>query len=173
MSDAPNTTSSVLADKLLIHELFGRYALTIDAYDAEGWASCFAPDGAFVIEGGPGGKHTMFEGHDALVAFAKAHARLFPGTRHMQCDHVTEVDGDEAYDRCTKTGHVTRPDRVYTFSSGWYESWLRRIDGEWHITKRIVHNDNFGQQQFINGEVRQLFGELNEWVARNATRTVD
>lgn len=159
-----------LADKIAIHEVFGRYALSIDAYDSEGWASCFAPDGAFVIDGGPGGQNYVFEGHNHLVAFADAHARMFPGTRHMQCDHVTEVNGDDAYDRCTKTGHVTRPDRVYTFSAGWYESWLRRIDGQWRITKRVVHNDNFGPQHFRDAEVGQLFGALNDWVKANATR---
>lgn len=168
----PRASLAEIADKLEIHELFGRYALSIDAYDSAGWASCFAPDGAFVIDGGSGGEQYAFEGREALVAFADAHARLFPGTRHMQCDHVTEIDGDTAYDRCTKTGHVTRPDRVYTFSAGWYETWLRRVDERWRITKRVVHNDNFDPEQFRTGEVGQLFGELNRWVTANASRIV-
>jgi hypothetical protein len=41
----------VCIEKLAIRELCSRYCQTIDAQDSDGWAQCFAPDGAFEFDG--------------------------------------------------------------------------------------------------------------------------
>ena len=157
-------------DKLEIREVFGRYALTVDARDASGWAALFTDDGIFEIEAGEGGPRFQFRGTDQLEAFVHAHGSMVPGTRHMMTGFVTTVDGDEATDHCTLVGHVNRPDKVYIFASGWYETTLRKVDGRWRIARRIAHCDNFEPGQFAQGELAALFGELNTWIGENGTK---
>lgn len=157
-------------DKLEIREVFGRYALTVDAPDPAAWAALFTDDGIFEIEAGAGGPRFQFRGTEQIELFAEVHGRLIPGTRHMMTGFVTDVDGDEATDHCTLVGHVNRPEKVYIFASGWYETRLKKIDGKWRIAHRIAHCDNFEPEQFANGELASLFGELNTWVAENSTQ---
>lgn len=157
-------------DKLEIREVFGLYALTVDAGDSKGWAELFTDDGVFEIEAGAGGLRSQFRGTKAIEAFCTAHSTMIPGTRHMMTGFVTEVDGDEASDRCTLVGHVNRPEKVYIFASGWYETRLKKVDGRWRITHRTAHCDNFEPEQFAKGELATLFGELNAWVAKNGTQ---
>lgn len=157
-------------DKLDIREVFGRYALTVDARDASGWADLFVEDGIFEIEAGEGGPRFQFHGTKDLQRFVEAHGSMVPGTRHTMSGFVTSVDGDEATDHCTLLGHVNRPDKVYIFASGWYETKLRKVGGHWKIVHRIAHCDNFAPEQFAHGELASLFGELNTWIGQNATQ---
>lgn len=153
-------------EKLALQELFARYAHTVDGYDAEGWVDCFTEDGIFEVEGG--GSRLQFRGREALLEFVQAHIQLLPGTRHVMTGHLAEIEGNEASHRCTLTGFLTRPGKVYTFASGWYESKLKKVNGQWKIAHRIAHCDNF--EQFTQGEIANLFGSFNTWMAEHATR---
>ena len=62
---------------------------------------------------------------------------------------------------------LSRPEKVYTFISGWYESRLRKIDGEWKIKRRIVHADNGAA--FVEGELAVHIKPLLSWMAVNGT----
>ena len=150
-------------EKLAIQELFTRYAHTIDGYDAEGWAGCFTEDGIFEVEGG--GSRLQFRGRKALIEFAKAHINLLPGTRHLMTGHLIEIKEEEATHRCTLMGFLTRPGKVYTFVSGWYESKVIKVNGQWKISHRIAHCDN--AEEFTQGEIANVIGEFAVWMAEH------
>ena len=62
---------------------------------------------------------------------------------------------------------LSRPEKVYTFISGWYESTLEKEAGEWKIKHRIVHADNAAS--FIEGELAVHIKPLLGWMAANGT----
>ena len=126
---------NLLTERLAIEDVFVQYAHTADGYDAEGWVGCFTEGGIFEIESD--GNQTQFIGRQALHDFICAHIRLLPGTRHVMTNHLVNIEEDHrARHRCTVTGMLSRPEKVYTFISGWYESTLEKIAGEWKIKHR-------------------------------------
>jgi hypothetical protein len=71
---ALDSAPKLKADDLVeIQQLYAKYSLTIDAGDAEGYASTFTPDGVFGTN----------VGHDALVKFTETfHAGVGSHVRH-------------------------------------------------------------------------------------------
>ena len=155
----------LLTERLAIEDVFAQYAHTADGYDADGWVSCFTEEGIFEIESD--GNRTQFIGRQALHDFICAHIRLLPSTRHVMTNHLVNIDGDRALHRCTVTGMLSRPEKVYTFISGWYESTLEKVAGDWKIKHRIVHVDNGAN--FIDGELAVHMKSFMEWMAENGT----
>ena len=102
-----------------------------------------------------------------MKKFIDAHIRLLPGTRHVQTNHLVSIKGDSAAHRCTLSGMLSRPEKVYIFISGTYESYLQKIEGEWKIKHRIVHIDNGAN--FIDGELAQHIQPFMQWMTENGT----
>ena len=154
-----------LIDRLAIEDLFARYAHNADSFDAEGWVNCFSPDGVFEVK--TDGAGIQFIGRAELYEFIFAHIRLLPGTRHIMANHLVEISGNRAHHRCSLTGMLSRPEKVYTFISGWYESTLEKVDSDWKIKHRIIHGDNTE-----NRTERELVAYLQpfvDWMAKNGT----
>lgn len=156
---------SLLFDRLAIEDVFARYAHAADEYDASEWLNCYSEDGIFEVD--TEGNRIQFLGKPALKKFIDAHIRLLPGTRHVQTNHLFSIKGDSAAHLCTLSGMLTRPEKVYTFISGTYESDLEKIEGEWKIKHRIVHVDNGAN--FIEGELALHIKPFMEWMAKNGT----
>ena len=154
-----------LGDRLAIEDVFARYAHAADRYDAEGWVDCYSEDGIFEVA--TEGARIQFVGRAKLQDFIHAHIRLLPGTRHVQTNHLVDIKGDNAKHSCTLVGMLSRPEKVYTFISGWYESSLERQSGEWKIKQRIVHVDNGAT--FVDGELAEQIGPFMQWMAENGT----
>jgi len=155
----------LLINRLAIDDLFARYAHTADSYDADGWVDCFAQDGTFEVEAA--GSGIQFVGQQRLHEFIDAHILLLPGTRHIMTNHLVDIDGDLAHHRCTLTGMLSRPEKVYTFISGWYESTLEKVGGQWKIKHRIVHGDD--SLNLAEGELAVYLKPLVGWMAENGT----
>ena len=158
-------TDRLLIERLAIEDVFARYAHTADGYDAEGWVGCYTEDGIFEIK--IDDNRIQFVGRLALLDFIHAHIRLLPGTRHVMTNHLVDIEGERATHRCTLAGMLSRPDKVYTFISGWYESTLEKVKGEWKIKHRIVHVDN--STNFIEGELAVHIKPFMEWMVVNGT----
>ena len=156
---------SLLLDRLAIEDVFASYAHSADTYDADEWIKCYSEDGVFEVA--TDGNRIQFLGRPALQKFIDAHIRLLPGTRHVQTNHLVSIEGNNAKHRCTVTGMLSRPEKVYIFISGTYESNLKKIEGEWKIKHRIVHVDNGAN--FINGELADHIKPFMEWMAENGT----
>jgi ketosteroid isomerase-like protein len=159
------TNENLLLERLAIEDVFARYAHAGDEYDADGWVECFTEDGIFEVE--TDGNRIQFAGRPALQDFIHAHIRLLSGTRHVQTNHLVNIEGDNATHRCTLAGMLSRSEKVHTFISGWYESTLKKIVGEWKIKHRIVHVDNGAN--FIEGELAIHIKPFMEWMTENGT----
>lgn len=160
-------TLTEVAARLEIETLFARYAHTIDGYDGPGWVDCFTADGVFEV-GGDDGSSVCFAGHEALTRFTEAHIRLLPGTRHVMTNHVVEFESDTAARHiCTLSGTLSRPETVYTFVSGWYDSRVVLDDGRWRIRHRRVHLDN--GENFVSGALAEHMQPMMNWIAENGT----
>ena len=155
----------LLLDRFAIEDVFARYAHAADEYDAVQWLKCYSEDGVFEVAAD--GNRIQFLGKPALKKFIDAHIRLLPGTRHVQTNHLVSIKGDSAAHRCTLSGMLSRPEKVYIFISGTYESYLQKIEGEWKIKHRIVHVDNGAN--FIDGELAQHIQPFMEWMTENRT----
>jgi ketosteroid isomerase-like protein len=78
-------------DRILIHELLGRYYHAVDTKHAEGWLALWADDG--LLSNAP---HEA-RGREQLAVFARDHV-ADPGkhTRHLVTNVFCDVDGDRA-----------------------------------------------------------------------------
>ena len=155
----------LLLDRFAIEDVFARYAHAADEYDAVQWLKCYSEDGVFEVAAD--GNRIQFLGKPALKKFIDAHIRLLPDTRHVQTNHLVSIKGDSAAHRCTLSGMLSRPEKVYIFISGTYESYLQKIEGEWKIKHRIVHVDNGAN--FIDGELAQHIQPFMQWMTENGT----
>ena len=125
---------NVWIEKLAIRDLCSRYCQTIDAQDSDGWAQCFAPDGAFEFDG-----HVV-RGYAALREYAEAHARVLRG-RHMTRNGLYDVDGDRAAGRATTVVSIASSSGYKIMGQGAYHDDLVKVDGQWKIRHRRVVND--------------------------------
>jgi uncharacterized protein (TIGR02246 family) len=121
-------------DKLAIQELCSRYCHTIDTQDAEGWADCFTPDGAFEVDG------SEVRGHAALREYAEVHARVMR-CRHMTVNHLYEVRGDHATGRATTVVTLATEGGYKIFGQAGYEDRLVKQNGRWLIEHRSCTTD--------------------------------
>jgi uncharacterized protein (TIGR02246 family) len=119
-----------VADRLEIHELYGRAAVSFDTGDAAGFAQCFTVDGVF-------DSREAVTGRDALAAYVTRRFAEAPGMAH----HITNVFIDETDGgaRGTAYGVIlgTAPDgRLQLRTAGTYRDELVRDDGRWRICHR-------------------------------------
>ena len=154
-----------LGDRLAIEDVFARYAHAADRYDAEGWVDCYSEDGIFEVA--TEGARIQFVGRAKLQDFIHAHIRLLPGTRQDQTNHLVDISADREKHSSTMEGMLSRQEKVYTFISGWYESSLERLSGDWKIKKRVVHVDN--DANFVDGELAEQIGPFMQWMAENGS----
>jgi uncharacterized protein (TIGR02246 family) len=121
------------ADKAEIIELHARYNRSIDTGDAEAWAACFTPDGAFDAPSRPS------QGTDELIEFVRIyHERpASQGAVHWNSHPIVDGDGDVA------TAHVdfvvvrADHDGGAIVSTGTYASTLRKLHGRWLFARRV------------------------------------
>jgi uncharacterized protein (TIGR02246 family) len=127
-----------MTDRVEIRELVARYNKAIDTGDAEAWAATFTEDGEFH------GVVGDFCGADELAAFAKAYATEeqyadFARAQHWVTNMVIDGDGDSATMFCHLMMVSPEEGGGRIILVGRYEDDLRRVDGQWRFTKRVVH----------------------------------
>lgn len=136
----PRPTKLALStqDYLDIQQLYARYAQTIDAGDAEGWANTFTPDGVF---------NNSSRGHDALVQFIHDWRDKRDGAnrRHWNSNLVITPTPSGAngsvYLLLMNTG--VRP--PVPAASYIYEDTLVKTSSGWRFKTRVLHPDNPAQ----------------------------
>jgi hypothetical protein len=124
-----------LKDHLAIQHLNARYAQTIDAGDAAGWAACFALHGVFASASG-----VDVRGHAELGAFAER-AAAAPGAglrRHWAGPIVADERDGAVTARCY--GMVVEGGETPSVvASVVYEDELDRAGDGWVFRRRAVH----------------------------------
>lgn len=125
-----------LEDRAAIAALTARYNAAFDAMDVEGWVATFTADGAFELEHP---RQTVPEtaGRDRLRRMQEA---IGYGTVHITSDHLIELDGDAATQRCTallagrSAGRETGS--VVFANTGRYRDELVRTAEGWRFRRR-------------------------------------
>ena len=119
-------------DLVEIQQLYAKYNWTLDAGDAEGYASTFVPDGVF----------NNNVGHDAIVKFANTfHAGLGSHVHHWNTNLLIQPSADGA------TGQVylvlvdfaNKPATIATSAS--YSDELVKTAQGWRFKKRATKGD--------------------------------
>ena len=121
--------ATISEDRDEIRDLYARYCLYFDRGAAAEWAAIYTEDGEFVGSG----QHVR--GRQALEDFL---ATLPASTRHrITCNHVIDID----HDRAVCTSSVLLLDGGAIVSSGRAVDELQRVDGRWHIARRLFDPD--------------------------------
>jgi hypothetical protein len=115
-----------------IQQLYAKYNWSLDAGDAEGYASTFTPDGAF----------NNNVGHDAIVKFANTfHAGLGAHVRHWNTNLMilptSEGASGQVYLVLVDFG--TKPPTIATSAS--YSDELVKTAQGWRFKKRATKGD--------------------------------
>lgn len=139
--------ASYAADRAAIENLQARYLFALDFGDPAAYASTFTEDG--ILDWGAG----EIEGRDAIADVVRrdgppeentGDADLRPAAgRHNITNIVLEIDGDTAVGRAYwfHMGN-DNPERAAQLNSfGHYEDELRKVDGEWLFSKRVIYNE--------------------------------
>ncbi len=127
-------------DRVEIRDLISRYNKAIDTGDADGYANTFTPDGQFI------GIVGTFNGRDELRAFAEAYSTEEQYAEFYSAQHwVTNVVADGDADEATVFSHIQMvkplPEGGTILLVGHYDDIVRKVDGQWLFTQRIVASD--------------------------------
>lgn len=127
-------TALTTQDYLDIQQLYARYAMTIDAGDAEGWANTFTPDGVF---------NNSSRGHDALVQFVHDWRDKRNGAerRHWNANLViTPADGGASGSVYLMLLDIGVRPPVPNMSAVYEDSLVKTPQG-WRFKTRVLHSD--------------------------------
>ena len=122
----------MLQDRIEILDLLGRYCLTLDTDDLDGWVNCFTENGTF------GNDERALVGHNKLRAYAEVHVQI--GTRHVTSSPVYDMaeNGLTATGVASTVVTVATPKGFRVLMTGGYRDLLEKVDGSWLIAHRWV-----------------------------------
>jgi hypothetical protein len=119
-------------DFVEIQQLYAKYNWTLDAGDAEGYASTFTPDGVF----------NNNVGHDAIVKFAETfHAGLGSHVRHWNTNLMILPTPEGAHGQVylVLVDFANKPATIVTSAS--YSDDLVKTAQGWRFKKRATKGD--------------------------------
>jgi len=131
-----------LADRLAINDLFVRYATALDNGEVETVVGCFTGDATLEspVIGVIGGTEAI-RTFAARFAAQRAGGRQF---RHLVCNIAAEIGptGDFASATAYLLVLISEAGRHRTLPPGRYECQLRKQDGDWRFSRRVVFHDH-------------------------------
>ena len=82
--------------------------------------------------------------------------------------HIIKFENEaKARHKCVLSGTLSRPESVYVFASGWYESTVVLVDRYWKIRHRKVYLDNI---EAIEAEpLANHMQPMINWIMDNGT----
>lgn len=125
-----------VADKLAIQQLVHRFENAFDAGDLDAHMATWAEEMRFES---PFGNHDNRTAYRAWVASFVEQTRAMGGTRHLINNCDIEVRGDEATMFCYLT--ILNRQQRSIIATTTCEDTLRRIDGQWKFTGRVLRVD--------------------------------
>ncbi len=125
-------TQQEVFDQLAIQQLLSRYAVSVDAHDRAGYASCFTKD---VVISGPG-----FEMRgDVTTPTIDLLSTTYEATMHNVANYAYVISGDSAKgtSHCVAS-HIQKQGGQRTKMDMYirYHDDLVKQDGEWKFSKR-------------------------------------
>ena len=148
------------ADRIMIHDLLGRYAFAQDygKGDPDAWAALFVEDGRFEVPE----ISLVVKGRPALSKFVDLVHQTAPGIHHFQSNYVIDIDGDRARGKVELNEFMLRSEAIYNNMQAWYEDDYVRVDGRWYIEVRRAHLSDETQNIASSGKVGEYFSEFFE-----------
>lgn len=128
-----------LADRVAIHDLNSRYAVSFDTFQLDEAVTCWTVDGVLdESETGFG----VFRGHDAIRGFFRdtlfAHAAHVV---HLMFNHlVTSIDGDTAEGVVYCLTEVATKDGGHVRAHVRYEDEYVRVAEQWKFRSRVIRS---------------------------------
>ena len=129
-----------VADRLAIQDRIYQYAFTYDQGDFPAFADVFWPDAVFEFDPAVGDMPRRLDGRDAIVRhMQQRYDQTLPARRrHMITNSLLQLDGDQArVDSYILLGS-TSPDGFALPVVGRYEDELRRDEGTWRFSRRVL-----------------------------------
>lgn len=128
--------ASTAADEFAITLLLQRHQISIDERDVDGYVSLFAPDATYESP------FSTAHGREEIAAMA-AHLHeigFTRGKRHFAGPAAIAVDGHtaRAHSHWWVADFTESP---AVFATGTYRDELRKIDGRWYLTRRVLEQD--------------------------------
>jgi ketosteroid isomerase-like protein len=124
-----------MSERILIHELLGRYYHCVDTKDVDGWLSLWTEDGLLSNE------PNEARGTEQLTAFAREHiADPEKHTRHLVTNVFCDVDGDEA-DATSYMLVVDSDVQDAQRATAICRSRLTRSGGTWKLRSHVFKTD--------------------------------
>ena len=128
-----NAYADPLADRLAIIDTVVAYATAIDTRNWDLFASLFTPDALWEYKAGDE-RHT---GPVQIVGRVQPTIDLLDATQHLLTNHVVAIEGDTAAHACYYLAQHLLGDRRF-LAAGRYTDELRRTDGRWRISSRVL-----------------------------------
>jgi len=129
-------TDQNTADRIALQDVMLKYAAGVDERDFPLYRSCFADDVEVVGFG-----TETFQGADVWLAYVKKALDNYGPTQHMLGPQFATVSGDTAHARTDVQAlhYLKQPEGQTLTLWATYETDLKRIGGEWKITRhRLV-----------------------------------
>ena len=126
-----------LADRAAIMDAVIAYATAVDTRDWERLGALFTADACWEYSG----SGERLSGPDKIVARISSSVERFDATHHLNGNHVTAVQGDEAEHTCYFQAQHVRlglPGGEKFLAAGRYDDRLRHTPDGWRFTYRRI-----------------------------------
>jgi ketosteroid isomerase-like protein len=135
-----------MSDERKVQEVLARYVRATDRRDGKRQGALFTDDAVVRIQVKAGPDHYEPFGEPLIGGAGVEYAvtNLMPAhpeggsSHHTTMDHIVDVDGDRAHLNAQFIVYRVRASTIEPVESGYYDTDLRRLDGEWKIVKHTV-----------------------------------
>lgn len=143
-------SSSYAEDRAKIEDLQARYLFALDSFDLDTYVKTFTEDGIldiidYKVQGREEIKKKMEEARSVFSPSAEDEKPTHPVTsRHNITNIVIKIDGDKAVGRAYwfHYGNNNPERKTVVDSHGHYEDEMKKVNGEWLFSKRVIYNEN-------------------------------
>ena len=132
-----------LADRIALQDVMLKYAAGVDERDFDLYSSCFM-ENVEILDFGDSAIH----GRDNWVVFVKEALNAYGPTQHMLSPQFATITGDDAHCRTDVQAlhYLKDPEGEILTLWATYETDMKRIDGEWKISRHRVVSRGILQQ---------------------------
>jgi len=132
-----------LADRIALQDVMLKYAAGVDERDFDLYSSCFM-ENVEILDFGDSTIH----GRDNWVVFVKEALNAYGPTQHMLSPQFATITGDDAHCRTDVQAlhYLKDPEGEILILWATYETDMKRIDGEWKISRHRLVSRGIRQQ---------------------------
>ena len=132
-----------LADRIALQDVMLKYAAGVDERDFDLYSSCFM-ENVEILDFGDSAIH----GRDNWVVFVREALNAYGPTQHMLSPQFATITGDDAHCRTDVQAlhYLKAPEGEILTLWATYETDMKRIDGDWKISRHRLVSRGIRQQ---------------------------